>query len=548
MSSSNIIGILNGLFSLVKYGLNECNGGFGAYGDCSTTSPNSGNITYQPSTINDRTAMVQELSNLMTGGRMTDAKQQTIVNAITTLNATKAYQMALQLIVSSPEFHSTSRVDALAPADKPPIIPTDTLPPTPGYKAVIHLALRGGCDSFNVLVPASTCVPLYQEYTTTRGAIGLTPSQTIPLTGNAGGNQPCDSFTVHYRLPLLKSLYDSGDLAFLANVGVLTQYVNKTDYSVRTKTPLFSHNSMQDEISKLDPIKKFGGTGTLGRMADVLQAQGFMTGRTSVDAPTTNLASRAATTPPIVTLSQKGVSLFNVDPASPTMNSVIQQLNNGVSGVYGDLWSTLLKRSINQTDELYGLFKNTVPTTVFSTTSLGNRMKVIAQMIASRVARGVERDFFFVPLDGFDTHNAVQLVLEGRFFELNDALEDFVTELKTLGVWDDVVIVQTSDFGRTITGNSGGGTDHGWGGNYWLAGGSVQGQRIVGKYPSTFLTGDNIPLNLDRGRIIPTTSWDSVFNSIANWMGVTTDTELNAVLPNRNKFNDLFTKADLFIN
>jgi hypothetical protein len=34
---------------------------------------------------------------------------------------------------------------------------------------------------------------------------------------------------------------------------------------------------MQDEISKLGPIKKIGGTGTLGRMADVLQAQGFMT-------------------------------------------------------------------------------------------------------------------------------------------------------------------------------------------------------------------------------------------------------------------------------
>jgi uncharacterized protein (DUF1501 family)/uncharacterized protein (DUF1800 family) len=548
MSSSNIIGILNGLFALVKYGLNECNSGFGAYGDCSTTSPNSGNITYLPSTINDPTAMVQELSNLLTGGRLTDAKRQTIVNSIAALNATKAYQMALQLIASSPEFHSTSRVDPLAPADKPPIIPTDTTPPTPGYKAVIHLALRGGCDSFNVLVPASTCVPLHQEYADVRGAIGLTPAQTLPLTGNAGGNQPCDSFTIHSGLPFLKSLYDSGDLAFLANVGVLTQYVNKTDYQVRTKTPLFSHNSMQDEINKLDPIKKFGGTGTLGRLADVLQAQGFMTGRTSVDAPTMNLASRAATTPPIVTLSQKGVSLFNVDPASPTMNTVIQQLNNGVSGVYGDLWSTLLKRALNQTDELYGLLKNTVPTTVFPTTSLGNRMKIMAQMIANRVARGVERDFYFVPLDGFDTHNAVQLVLEGRFLELNEALEDFVTELKTLGVWDDVVIVQTSDFGRTITGNSGGGTDHGWGGNYWLAGGSVQGQRIVGKYPSTFLTGDDIPLNLDRGRIIPTTSWDSIFHSIANWMGVSTDAELNAVLPNRNKFSDLFTKADLFIN
>jgi uncharacterized protein (DUF1501 family) len=497
--------------------------------------------------MNNPTEMVQELSNLLTGGRMSDSKQLTIVNEIAMQpNATRAYHMALQLIASSPEFHSTSIVDPLAPSDKPPKIPTDTEPPQPGYKAVIHLVLRGGCDSFNVLVPASGCMPLHQEYVDLRGAIGLSPSQTIPLAGNAGGTQACDSFTVHSGLPIIQSLYNSGDLAFLANVGVLTQYVNKTNYLTQTKTPLFSHNSMQEEVNKLDPIRKFSGTGTLGRMADVLQAKGYMTGRTSIDAPTGNLASRSATTPPIVTMSQKGVSLFNVEPASPTMNSIIQQLNNGVSGIYGDVWSTLMKRSINQTDELYGMLKNTVPSTVFPTTNLGNRLKIIAQLIASREARGVDRDFFFIPFDGFDTHNEVQKTLERLFLELNDALEDFVAEMKALGVWDNVAIIQTSDFGRTITGNSGGGTDHGWGGNYWLAGGGVNGQRVVGKYPSTFLTDD--ALNLDRGRIIPTTSWDSIFNSIANWMGATTEQEFNTVLPNRNKFSDLFTTADLFIN
>ena len=300
---------------------------------------------------------------------------------------------------------------------------------------------------------------------------------------------------------------------------------------------------MQDEVSRLDPMNLVSGTGSLGRMADVLQAKGYMTRRTAIDSPTSNLASRSAVTPPIVTLGRRGVSRFNVAPSSSTMNTTIQQLNNGTSGIYGDLWSTLMKRSISQSEDLLTTL-NTQPKSVFPSTLLGGRLKIAAQMIASRVKSGVDRDIFYVPFGGFDTHNEVSKSLTGRFYEFNVAFGIFITELKALGVWDNVAIVQTSDFGRTMTGNSGGGTDHGWGGNYWLAGGGVKGRRIVGKYPPSFSL--DYEYNIDRGRLIPTTSWDSIFNSISEWMGIDSESELMSILPNRNQFNDVFPASTLF--
>ena len=45
--------------------------------------------------------------------------------------------------------------------------------------------------------------------------------------------------------------------------------------------------------------------------------------------------------------------------------------------------------------------------------------------------------------------------LSGRFQELNDGLEAFVAEMKAQQRWDDITIVMTSEFGRTLIGNTG---------------------------------------------------------------------------------------------
>ena len=176
-------------------------------------------------------------------------------------------------------------------------------------------------------------------------------------------------------LSTIQRLYSDEDLLFMANVGVLTQYVNQTNYSICTETPLFSYNSMQDKVTALDPWKSVTGTGALGRVVDILQEKGYQTARTTIDASSSNLASRSGSTPPSFFMSARGVSLFNVAPSSATMNSAIQQLNNGISGIYGDLWSTMMKRLINQTDELSAILKNQTKT-VFPSTALGNRLKL----------------------------------------------------------------------------------------------------------------------------------------------------------------------------
>ena len=44
----------------------------------------------------------------------------------------------------------------------------------------------------------------------------------------------------------------------------------------------------------------------------------------------------------------------------------------------------------------------------------------------------------------------------------------------------------SSEFGRSISPNSSAGTDHGWSGHAFMAGGKVAGKKILGKHPNTY--------------------------------------------------------------
>lgn len=143
----------------------------------------------------------------------------------------------------------------------------------------------------------------------------------------------------------------------------------------------------------------------------------------------------------------------------------------------------------------------------------------------------------------WDHHKDLLPRLKGSFRGLNRELRNLIAELKASGVWDNVVIIQTSDFARTLAPNNGGGTDHGYGGISFIAGGGVKGKRILGEYPSDFR---NEMINAGRGRLIPTMPWDSPFNAIAEWMGVNSEDGMDRVVPSRHNFNDLLRARDLF--
>ena len=100
-----------------------------------------------------------------------------------------------------------------------------------------------------------------------------------------------------------------------------------------------------------------------------------------------------------------------------------------------------------------------------------------------------------------------------------------------------------SDSGRTLTGNTRG-TDHGWGGNSYVAGGALRGGRVLGAFPER-LDEDHSDVNIGRGRVIPTTPFDAMWHGVMQWMGVR---NMAAVLPNAQNFprNVLFSQHDIY--
>ena len=116
-------------------------------------------------------------------------------------------------------------------------------------------------------------------------------------------------------------------------------------------------------------------------------------------------------------------------------------------------------------------------------------------------------------------HDNIKIQLDALTLELNGALDAFVTEMKAQGVWNDITIVMVSEFARTMVGNTGIGSDHAWGGNYFIAGGEVRGKRILGDYPN--ILSEDGPLVFEPGIVIPTLPWDSLWNSVAQWFGIT---------------------------
>eukprot|EP00956_Cyclotella_meneghiniana_P012269 scaffold17437_cov79-Cyclotella_meneghiniana.AAC.1 len=380
----------------------------------------------------------------------------------------------------------------------------------------------GGADSYNMLVP-HTCTgekDLYAEYAQVREEIALKKENLRVLQGTTD-NQICEKFGVHPQLEAVQGMYDDGDLLFFTNTGVLTKETDKQNYSRDTVTQLFAHNWMQREAQRVDPLKNADGTGVLGRISDELTKKGLSVGSFSIDVNAISLLGKPAVSPTPFILSRGGVTNFNADASVDTMDSLIASLNEATtseSGVFSELWSSKLLKSISDNTQLYNTLADLETEISFPDSHLGRQLEMVAKMIDSREARGADADVYFLQTGGWDTHSDVEDNLNALFENVDASFKAFSDEMKVKGIWDGITVIQTSDFARTLGPNTGRGSDHAWGGNYMMFGGDVKGRQIVGSYPGN-LTDDG-ELSLGRGRMIPTTSWDAVFLPLAEWAGV----------------------------
>ncbi|MFZ1787293.1 MAG: DUF1501 domain-containing protein [Saprospiraceae bacterium] len=408
------------------------------------------------------------------------------------------------------------------------------------YKAMVCILLAGGADSFNMLVPSTPSE--YADYQATRGSLALPQNALLPLSYNNAGR----TFSVHNGLDGVKTMFDNGEAAFLANIGTLIEPVaNYSEFqSGAKKLPLglYSHSDQIQQWQTVLPQNR-SAIGFGGRIADILNDMNTidqvslnisLAGKNSFQAG--NMyneysISRSATA---ANLGFEGFPSYfsNAGHLNDTRDNAIESM---AEAQYTNIFQKTIGNINKQTRDSVEVFRaalgNVIPiNNVFSATSLSGDMKMIAELISVKQFLGANRQVFFVTYGGWDHHDDVINNQNVMLPILDNALTEFNTALKQIGMFDNVVTFTISDFARTLTSN-GNGSDHAWGSNQIVMGGPVAGQNIYGNFPSLRLDNSN-PINLSsRGRMLPTTSVDQFYAELALWFGVSPN-DLEYVIPN----------------
>ena len=135
-------------------------------------------------------------------------------------------------------------------------------------------------------------------------------------------------------------------------------------------------------------------------------------------------------------------------------------------------------------------------------TPLAAKLKIVSRLIAG----GLKTRLYVVSIDGFDTHDQ-QVDPDNHSIgehadllkELGDAIRAFTDDLQFLKTADRVVGMTFSEFGRRITSNSSGGTDHGEAAPVFVFGKPVAG-GVLGnnpQLPAVPTVEDNLAMEFD---------------------------------------------------
>ncbi len=383
------------------------------------------------------------------------------------------------------------------------------------YKALVAVALVGGNDGNSLLLPLQSAS--FAAYSSVRGTLALPQGQFLPI--QAGGI----TYGMHPSLAPLQSVYGSGRLAFVANVGNLIEPTTRASVlsgAAILPDGLYGHDSQTTEFGSA------GGSSTAtagwgGLLADQFLAQGG-------SVPT--LISMAGSS--VFSKGQQASSLLLSSPSTTGYTGFDNSVQSNAryaafQAVMQDRSETVLADAVDTlsaaAEQQMSVLQNAVAQagnlkTVFPSSSLGNQMRMVAQLIKARGVTGATRQVFCCQIGGFDMHSSLLATSTALLAEVAAAMAAFDAAMIELGLSQNVTAFTMSEFSRTLQPNTTMGIDHAWGSNHMVVGGAVRGGQVYGKYPSLELGGPDDSGSI--GQWVPTTATVQYSGALAKWFGL----------------------------
>ena len=373
-----------------------------------------------------------------------------------------------------------------------------------------------------------------------------------------------DGLGINGMMPEMANLYRTGKLSIVSNVGTLVKPTTKAsidDGSAELPLFLFAHNHQQREVQTAI-ASKLDNTGWAGKLADHWGVNGSV-GLNISYSGVNRMVIGKNTTP--LTMSTGGPTAYRT-PHNPNGEKIADFLNSTESSTtstnmfekfyaknskVASALSDLLKAKWDAGENISTKGINSYGDALFSSPTLdqigfsegqGLKHSILDQLEA--VAKMIEigkndlsynRQVFYISLGGFDTHSGQAQDHATNLRSLSMAVNDFNTALEAMSLSENVLTMNTSDFGRSMQSN-GDGTDHGWAGHSFMMCGDpkFQGGKIFG----TVL--DDVSLNspqahTKKARFIPTTSIEQMLSPALDWFGVD-ETLMGTVFPNLTNF------------
>jgi uncharacterized protein (DUF1501 family) len=396
------------------------------------------------------------------------------------------------------------------------------------YKAVVLVALPGGNDGNNTIIP--TDGDAYSEYAKLRGtvALPLASCNSLNTISNLG------SIALHPSLVNVARRFNQGQALVVANVGPLVADTTKelllSDPSLQPQS-LFSHSAgaAQWESSTTLGLPETGWGGRIaelytsqsGSLPPVLSASGnctFARGNT-VQGIAVQVGGSGTIAVPAGLQSAINTLVRNNVQSDNLIVSKLAQLRESAMNA---------QATLNQAASYGQPLK-----AAFSSSAFGATMQKIAQIINGRSVVGAARQMFYCTQGNYDHHQDLIANQASQLTDLDTNLGVFMEALDEMSLTNQVLVCTHSDFNRSMQPNATLGTDHGWGNHQLILGGGITGGRLIGNLPDLELGGRSDFGT--QGLWIPTISVTQMTAGIGNWMGLNA-TQISNVFPDLSKF------------